>query len=292
MIGVSNFADRVRRIASRELTYRTGGSGKDGTCDCIGLIIGAMVELGHKPYDMHSTNYFARYQIEGMGKIDADAPYVGQILFRAREGDERLHERYKPGGRYDTGDTKDYYHVGVVTSTKPLEVIECTETGRVSGIVINSRLGGWHLCGRLKDVLYDDYEEGKTMNKAIVATESGPLNIRDWPGGPIMGKAPKGAAVEILRDDGDGWPKVRYGGVTGYASDEYLKAADETGETDNDREDPDDGQMISAPTDGRGRQTREEQSPSPTEAENRYTTLIRSDGVSIMLAGSWRVAED
>ena len=37
---------------------------------------------------------------------------------------------------------------------------------------------------------------------------------------------------------------------------------------------------------------REEQSPSPAEDVNAYTSLIRDDGTSIMLAGRWRVAED
>lgn len=264
MIGVSAFTEKVRQIAARNPAYRTGGVGKDGTCDCIGLIMGAMYELGHKPYDMHSTNYFARYQIEDLGKIDADAPFVGQILFRAREGGERLNDRYKPGGRYDTGDTRDYYHVGVVTRTKPLEIIECTEYGKISGIVINSKLGGWHAGGKLKDVLYEDFEEeAKPMGRAIVATKSGALNIREWPDGPVIGNAPKDTVVEILYDAGDGWVEIRHGRIVGYVSADYLQPVE-----------------ASAPDE-------------PEIGELRaYTTMIRSDGMSILLAGDWRVADD
>ena len=270
MIGVSGFAEKVRQIAARNPTYRTGGLGKDGTCDCIGLVMGAMYELGRKPYDMHSTNYFARYQIEDLGKIDADAPYVGQILFRAREGDERLNDRYKPGGRYDTGDTKDYYHVGVVTSTKPLEIIECTEYGKISGIVINSKLGGWHVGGKIKDVLYEDFEEEKPMGRAIVATKSGALNIREWPDGPVIGKAPKDSVVEILYVNDKGWAEIRHGRIVGYVAAEYLYPVE-----------------SSAP---------DEPAYAPDEPEGgdlrAYTMLIRSDGTRIKLEGSWRVAED
>lgn len=281
MIGVSGFAEKVRQIAARNPTYRTGGLGKDGTCDCIGLVMGAMYELGRKPYDMHSTNYFARYQIEDLGKIDADAPYVGQILFRAREGDERLNDRYKPGGRYDTGDTKDYYHVGVVTRTKPLEIIECTEYGKISGIVINSKLGGWHVGGKLKGVLYDGFEEEEkpmdienpnrpALRTMIVSTQRSALNIREWPDGPVIGKAPKDAEVEILHDNGDGWPEIRYGSIVGYVSAEYLQPA-------------------ASPVPGESEQEQEAQDGSDLCA---YTMLIRSDGMSIKLEGSWRVAED
>ncbi|MBQ8617667.1 MAG: SH3 domain-containing protein [Clostridia bacterium] len=232
MIGVSGFVSKVRSIATRDLTYRTGGSGKDGTCDCIGLIIGAMTELGHKKYDMHSTNYFARYQVLELKDVTQKDLFVGQILFRTRESTEKLNARYQRGGRYYTGDLLDYYHVAVVTSLNPLEIIECTEYGGVSGIVVNTRFKNWQCGGRLRDVLYDGYEEERStgMYNAKVTTKSGALNIREWPEeGPVIGKAPKGAAVEVLAEAGDGWPKVRYNGVTGYASEAYLARIAEGG---------------------------------------------------------------
>ena len=33
MVGVSAFASKVKNIASRNLTYKTGGTGKNGVCD-------------------------------------------------------------------------------------------------------------------------------------------------------------------------------------------------------------------------------------------------------------------
>ena len=62
---------------------------------------------------------------------------------------------------------------------------------------------------------------------ATVITKTDPLTIREWPeDGPRVGKAPKGAKVEVLSEAGDGWPMVRYGNVVGYALETYLKRID------------------------------------------------------------------
>ncbi|MBR4057842.1 MAG: hypothetical protein IKK00_06875, partial [Oscillospiraceae bacterium] len=91
MIGVTGFVERVEQIAARKLTYRTGGVGADGTCDCIGLVMGAMYELGHKKYDLHSTNYFARYQTMELREVKKESElFVGQLLFSARESTDKL----------------------------------------------------------------------------------------------------------------------------------------------------------------------------------------------------------
>ena len=234
MIGVSRFVELVERIAARRPTYRTGGVGKDGTCDCIGLIMGAMYEAGHKKYDMHSTNYFARYQSVEMKKADAKKLLIGQLLYRARTNQDKLNARYLPGGRYYTGDLLDYYHVGVVTSVKPLRIIECTEYDGVDGIMFRNELRNWQYTAKFKDVRYEsDEEEGRVMEMytAIVDTESGALNIREWPkDGPVTGKAPKGARVEVLDENEAGWPRIRYAGMIGYVSGAYLSASGDNGE--------------------------------------------------------------
>lgn len=267
MIGVSGFVERVKRIADRNLKYRTGGVGKDGTCDCIGLIMGAMYELGHKKYDLHSTNYFARYQTMEMVTLKSSTEiYAGMILYKARDDQDRLNGRYLPGGRYYTGDVLDYYHVGVVVRAKPLEIIECTEYGSVTGIVRSSTIKGWHYGGKLRGVLYDGYEEENepkeseaevTMSvlyKARVATNEGTLNLRSTPGGKKIGELPKGAEVDVYTE-GE-WARVAYGEMLGYASSEYLEKIE------------------------------------PTPEPAKLTTLIKDDGTVIALEGVWRVAED
>lgn len=229
MIGVSTFIAKVKEIASRPLTYRTGGVGKDGTCDCIGLIMGAMYELGHKKYDLHSTNYFARYQTMELRDIKERDLHVGMILYKTRTDNGKLNDRYKAGGRYDTGDYLDYYHVGVVTGIRPLEITECTEYGNVTGIVVSKKFNGWDCGGMLRGVLYEDYGadnavEEATMYQAIVSTEKDPLRVREWAvTGTILGSVPKGKNVDVLEDAGDGWLKIRYNELTGYASGAYLQ---------------------------------------------------------------------
>lgn len=234
MIGVNRFVQKVQEIAERRITYRTGGVGKDGTCDCIGLVMGAMYELGRKKYDMHSTNYFARYQTLELKKANEKELFVGQLLYRARTNQDRLNARYLPGGRYYTGDLLDYYHVGVVTKVKPLEIIECTEYGSVSGIVINTSFGNWHYGGKLRFVDYDDmgglYVPGKevfeVLYEARVITQEDPLTLRATAGGRKVGEIPKGETVEVLAE-GE-WALVRYGEKRGYVSSKYLERIEET----------------------------------------------------------------
>lgn len=235
-IGVSGFVARVEKIAARKLTYRIGGVGKDGTCDCIGLIMGAMYELGHKPYDLHSTNYFARFQTMELKKASEKELFLGQLLFRARTNQDRLNARYLPGGSHYTGDLLDYYHVGVVTSIKPLRIIECTEYGDVTGIVINDRFKNWQYGGKLRGVLYENTDMGgiyapqeveniMALYEAKVITQKDPLTLRATPAGRKIGEIPKDATVEVLADGT--WPRVRYGEEMGYVSGEYLERVEE-----------------------------------------------------------------
>lgn len=244
MIGVSAFVRRVERIAARDLTYRTGGVGKDGTCDCIGLVMGAMYELGHEKYDLHSTNYFARYQTLEMKNAGAKELFIGQLLFRARTNQDRLNARYLPGGRYYTGDLLDYYHVAVVTSIRPLRIIECTEYGDVTGIVENDTFGRWDYGGKLRGVLYDETDTGgictgeeerdmPVLYKATVSTQEDPLTLRATAGGRKIGELPRGVTVEVLAD-GE-WARVRYGEMLGYASRQYLERIEDAPENETEQ---------------------------------------------------------
>ena len=57
-----------------------------------------------------------------------------------------------------------------------------------------------------------------------VSTSSLPLRIRSGAGTnyKVLGSMPKGASVEILGEANSGWAKVRYKGISGYASKQYL----------------------------------------------------------------------
>ena len=48
MISKNKFLEKVQEIAASKPTYKLGHDGSDGTCDCIGLIIGAIRRAGQQ----------------------------------------------------------------------------------------------------------------------------------------------------------------------------------------------------------------------------------------------------
>lgn len=257
MINANQLVRKAEEIAARNPSYRTGGTGRDGTCDCIGLVMGAMYELGHKIYDLHSTNYFARYQTEDMAWLGDVGVQPGELLFKTRDAEEGLHARYKPGGGYYNGDLLDYYHVGVVTSAAPLRIAECTQTGSSSGIRISHSLAGWQTVARITGVEYGEQEDStdiSTQYRAVVATQSGALNLRDAPGGNRIGQLDKGSIVTVEAEQ-DGWAFVSGKTLCGYVCSRYLERAEE------------------------------EQIPP-------WTSLADENGRVIMLAGKWHIVTD
>lgn len=235
MIRKEDFLQKVHEIAARPLTYRTGGRGADGTCDCIGLIMGAMMELGHAKYDLHSSNYFARYQMESVVPAEPNDLSAGTIVYKARANTQQLNERYQPGGGYYTGDLLDYYHVGVVESTEPLVIVHCTEYGNVNGITRDYSAKGWTHAGTLKGIGMketNETEEGPMSAKAIVIAQSGDdVNMRVRPNikGGLVIRVPVGAGVQLMEtaknDAGEEWSLIHYGGYNGYMMSKFLKRA-------------------------------------------------------------------
>ena len=234
MISKRTFINNILEIQSRAPTYREGGVGADGTCDCIGLIMGAMYEAGHKKYDVHSSNYFARYQMQELYAVSrAEHLFTGMIVYKAREDTSDLNARYQPGGRYYTGDMLDYYHVGVVLSANPLSIIHCTSGGGVNGITTDNTMGKWSFGGRLKGVDYsndgaDVIEEEENMGPYTAIVSNGKagtttVNMRSRPNqdGPIIVRVPIGAQVEV-QTQADGWARIVWNGTIGYMMTQFL----------------------------------------------------------------------
>ncbi len=222
MISTEAFVSALRSIADSRPVYRTGGDGSDGTCDCIGLIMGAMYRCGRSAYDMHSSNYFARFQTENLHALEGVQELnAGDVVYKARAGKERLHERYLPGGRYDNGDPLDYYHAGVVISTQPLCILHCTSGGGVNGIAQDTTLGEWSHSGCVCGV-----ETAQTVCRAafVYAEKGKTVNLRIRPDetSPVLARIPVGRQVQIA-ETADGWAKIRLGGQTGYMMMDYLK---------------------------------------------------------------------
>ena len=89
-----------------------------------------------------------------------------------------------------------------------------------------------------------------------------PLRIRLSPGGAVLTGAPNGVMVDVLGSAQDGWVRVAYAGVEGYASAAYLRMIDE------------------------------EPAQQEDQQEAAMTTLVCTDGTMIVLMGCWRVAQD
>ena len=246
MITTTDFLREVKRIAQSNSTYRTGGRGVDGTCDCVGLIMGAMYRLGTSKYPMHSTNYFARYETDEKQPLEgAWQLQTGMIVYKDREDDSQLNARYKLGGRYYTGDLLDYYHVGVVTQTNPLEITECTEGGGVNGIDYDRSIKGWTHCGWVKGVTrgYEEGESDMATYKAWVYAPSGTtVNMRERPNssGKLLDRVPIGTSVTV-NESAQGWAQVTVNGKTGYMMAQFLQYDPESGPAEPEAEPKEDG---------------------------------------------------
>ena len=195
----SDFLSEVREIDAERPTYRKGGSATDGTCDCIGLIIGGIRRAGGQWTGTHGSNYAARYEVDGLRRAgSASALRIGDVVFKKRELGESGWNL--PAAYAGHSDQRDYYHVGVVLSVSPLDICHCTTPTTKH----DSVLGKWTYAARLRKVSDGGKEvnEMDVLYKAAVATQSGSLNIRDTAGagGTVLAKAPKGATLDVLTE--------------------------------------------------------------------------------------------
>lgn len=214
------FIAQVEAIAQASPVYRLGGDGSDGTCDCIGLVIGAIRQAGGAWMGTHGSNYAARYEMRELLPVtDAGGLCLGDVVYKARtpgQAGYALPERYK-----NDPDQRDYYHVGVVTATSPLEITHCTGPG----IVRDTKLGKWVYRGRLKKVDYDGTEVVETMVQTakVTAASGSAVKMRSKPSASdrLYWEVPVGAEVQVAEVTGS-WAKVRYGDRTGYMMTDFL----------------------------------------------------------------------
>lgn len=215
------FLEKVEEIAQSNPSYKEGRDGSDGTCDCIGLIIGAIRRAGGAWNGIHGSNYAARYEMrELLPVMDAGELNLGEVVYKARMPGQTgydLPERYGADP-----DNRDYYHIGVVTAVEPLEITHCTGPG----IVRDTKLGKWTYRGRLKKVDYDGTEVVETMvqTATVVADSGDDVKMRSTPSKTdgLYWKVPVGDKVQVAYVEGE-WAKVRHQGRTGYMMVEYLE---------------------------------------------------------------------
>lgn len=142
---LEEFLTQINALADEQPVYRLGGDGSDGTCDCIGLIIGACRRSDLKWPGIHGSNWAARNVTADMSRIaGVGSLSLGDLVYKTRSPGQR---RYDLPSRYTSHfDDKDYYHVGVVTQLSPLRIRHCTSPG---GVTTDKRLGAWKYHGQL-----------------------------------------------------------------------------------------------------------------------------------------------
>lgn len=249
MIKRDALLDLFERMASEKWAYEWGAA-REGCVDCSGAFVFAYEQLGG-PSIAHGSNSILRQSMGQLLPMSAAQPGYAAVKIRAWTSDES-------GNRWYNQAPGDCYHIGLVGRDGKILNAQGTKNGFVT-----SDPGTWEGCAPLLDVAYgEETEDENVLYSAMVATEKDPLRVRQSPiNGAVMGNIPRGAVVDVLSDSGDGWPRIRYNELVGYASGDYL--------------------------------TRVEDSEADVaENQSGSTTLMRADGVSITLSGQWRIAED
>ena len=173
MITVQEFLNRVIENEARVTHYESGGDGsKNGACDCIGLIIGALRLAGVGWEGTHGSNWAARNALQEAGPSTVRSVSdleAGMVVFKGRRPED---QNYKLADHYqNSGDLTDYYHVGVVMSTNPLQIDHCTkiEAKGISGMVSDTALGQWKYYGHMKSVEFGLvlYHNGQLREKEL-----------------------------------------------------------------------------------------------------------------------------
>lgn len=220
MIPLTEFLGKIDEIRGSAPAYRLGGDGSDGTCDCVGLAIGAIRRAGGEWPGLHGSNYAARNVMAGLCRRREAELLPGWLAFKAHapgEAGYRLPERYKA-----SGDLMDYYHVGVVTSVAPLRITHCTTGGGVDGIAVDTRQGKWRYAGPCALI---NYGGEKGMEKARVrAAQGSSVNLRRGAShqAEVVARLKVGEEVTVL-SWGNGWAHVGSGSRTGYMMTEFLE---------------------------------------------------------------------
>ena len=222
--------------------------------DCIGLIVYIIRHCsgGNLSYKCQGTNWLWR-SITNSSKY-RDLTWRQEGITGALAG----MLAFKRSG-------DDVHHIGIVTGNGTV-----IHSSSAKGCVVETPLdSSWKLLGIHKLISTADStqsaSEAEEITMATLYTgtvhASPNLRIRDKAKtGNIIGHVDDGDTVEVLAES-DGWLRIRYGETVGYVSGDYVT-------------------RTSAPQ------------SEPAAEESETTSLRRSDGVYITLAGRWTLADD
>ena len=222
-MNATQFTENVKALALTIQKYKSGASGQNGECDCIGLVIGALRMGGVAWNGTHGTNYAARNEMRWMSPLDASSQLrTGMVVYKSREPGESgysLPEKYK-----ESGDLLDYYHVGMVTGVSPLRITHCTSPGP---IVTDSKIGKWKWFGELNKVEAESESDGENQMETMYVI-GGKLNLRSAPSTQADRLIQIASGEKVLADTyNNTWSRVIYTDAEGktyegYAVSQYL----------------------------------------------------------------------
>ena len=165
--------------------------------------------------------------------------------------------------------TGDVNHVGLVTEKGTVVHSSKSRGGTVETELAEKN--GWNRLGKHRMIEVNGME--KEFGNATVSVTSGYLNIREGAGtaAKVIARAENGTRVNVIREaGGTGWVFGKLeNGVAGYMAGEYLVEDD----------------ALSAPS---GQLSQGESQ----EEDEETTSLRRSDGVYVTLAGKWEISKD
>lgn len=255
MIDVDRLLDLFERMEREHWAYEPGAA-REGCVDCSGAFVWAYKQLGASVE--HGSNSIYHLRVGQVVSVAQAKPGYAVFKMRAWREEDR-------GNRWYGESPGDCYHIGLMGRNGKVLNAQGVKTGFVA-----SDAKGWAFAAPLNAVKYKAEGGGKMFGNATVSVTSGYLNIREGAGttAKIIAKAENGTRVNVIREaGGTGWVFGKLeNGVAGYMAGEYLLEDENTPDAD-----------AGNAADAGGEET---------------TTLRRSDGVYVTLAGKWTIAED
>jgi len=215
---IHEFLKQIDVLKGKNLRYQKNASGENGECDCIGLIIGALREMGIKWDGIHGSNFAARRRItQGEVSPDPDTvvpPVTGTKATVVAESGSWVKMRAEP-----KTSCRLYEEIPVgaeVTIVSPGE-----EWAKVN----YGRFKGWYMMAKFLQV--GDAEPAPVQpdepKYAIVTAKRGnTVKMRQKPSLDcrLYDDIPVGSRVKV-EEAGNKWSKVSYGIRKGW----YMQTA-------------------------------------------------------------------
>lgn len=214
MIPVQSMIEVFRGIVG--WPYASPGVNGPGGIDCSGAFVYAYRQFGQRIY--HGSNRIIRVYCRDVQPVNGmEGLKPGMAIFRSRKDTSRMKAEYRPGGRYyDPALPEDFYHVGLIVSVSPLQIVNATSPKAR----IDTSLRRWSHAGYLKAVEY-----GETVTAVVSAESGGSVNLRKTPDkrSPVLARVPLGQTVTLLPFEDEQWHRVRWQSKTGYMMKEFLR---------------------------------------------------------------------